>query len=173
MLLLFLAILLVILSLILSYLAARERQKTGIPAGKVIYVDASQWGRVEKPLFNPVLRLAGKPDYLVKTGGEVIPVEVKSRQSPRQPHDSHIYQLGAYCLLVEYEFGKRPSHGILHYSNKSFKIDYTREFEKKIKSLIHEIQVEESGKPPPRSHQDGRRCEHCGFHSSCDQSLGI
>ena len=104
----FLAILLVAIAIVFFVLASRQRQKAGIPAGRVIYTDASQWGKVEKPLYDPVLRITGKPDYLVKVGDQVIPVEVKSRRAPRAPHDSHIYQLATYCLLVKHEFGTRP-----------------------------------------------------------------
>ena len=74
----FLAILLVAIAIVFFVLASRQRQKAGIPAGRVIYTDASQWGKVEKPLYDPVLRITGKPDYLVKVGDQVIPVEVKS-----------------------------------------------------------------------------------------------
>lgn len=170
---LILAIFLSILAVALFILADREKQKAGLPSGKVIYVDASQWGKVEKPLYDPTLRLTGKPDYLVKQGKQIIPVEVKSRNAPHSPHDSHVYQLGAYCLLVAREYGNRPSHGILHYRDKSFSIDFTREFENKLKATIRELQVSESKTPLDRSHQDGRRCQQCGFRSICDQSLRI
>lgn len=168
-----LALLLAVLAVVLFFLASSERRKAGIPSGKVIYIDASQMGKVEKPLYDPGLRLAGKPDYLVKQGKKVIPVEVKSRRSPPTPYDSHIFQLGAYCLLVEHEYGYRPSHGILHYSNKSFSIEFTREFEQTLKSTIHEIQTSESKIPLDRSHQDARRCQNCGYRTSCDQALRI
>jgi CRISPR-associated exonuclease Cas4 len=170
---LFLAIILAILAVVLFFLAFKARQNAGLPSGKIIYTDASQWGKVEKPLYDPNLRLTGKPDYLVKQGQQVIPVEVKSRHAPQAPHDSHIYQLGAYCLLVEHEYKQRPSHGILHYSDKSFSIDFTREFEKTLKATIREIQGCVSKEPLERSHQDGRRCVHCGYRSTCDQSLRI
>jgi CRISPR-associated exonuclease Cas4 len=170
---LYLAIILVITALLLFLLAARERRKLGIPAGKVIYVDASSWDKVEKPLYDADLHLTGKPDYLVKQGNKIVPVEVKSRNAPRSPHDSHVYQLGAYCLLVEREFKQRPSHGILHYSNKTYAIDYTRDFENNIKDTIREMQTHMSKEPLNRSHQDEKRCQHCGYRSICDQSLRL
>lgn len=170
---LLIAIVLAILSVIVFYVASVERRKAGIPTGKVIYIDASQWGKVERPLYDPKIRLAGKPDYLVKKGKQVIPVEVKSRHAPQTPHDSHIYQLGAYCLLVESEFKRRPHHGILRYRDKTFAIDFTRDFEKVLKSTILEMQTKDDHKPLDRSHGDGRRCQHCGYRSICDQALGI
>jgi CRISPR-associated exonuclease Cas4 len=170
---LFIIVFLLVIAIIFFVLASRQRRKAGIPAGRVIYTDASQWGKVEKPLYDPKLRLTGKPDYLVKQGSLVIPVEVKSRRSPPVPHDSHIYQLAAYCLLVEHEYKTRPSYGILHYHDKSFAIDFTSELESSTQAVIHEMQARSSRTQVDRSHEDARRCQHCGYRSVCDQSLRI
>lgn len=69
--------LLVGFAIVFFILASRQRKQAGIPAGRVIYSDASQWGKVERPLYDPKLRLTGKPDYLMKQGNQLIPVEVK------------------------------------------------------------------------------------------------
>jgi CRISPR-associated exonuclease Cas4 len=170
---LYLAILFCITAVVLFYLAARQRRQAGIPGGRVIYIDTNQWGKVEKPLYDPELRLTGKPDYLVKQGKLVIPIEVKSRQAPRVPYDSHIYQLVAYCLLVAREYGTRPPHGIIHYANKNFAIDFTAELEGEVQSIIQEMQGRTNHSPVDRSHDDGKRCQHCGYRSICDQALRI
>jgi CRISPR-associated exonuclease Cas4 len=170
---LFIVILLVVMGIVFFVLAARQRRQAGIPSGRIIYADASQWGKVEKPLYDPDLRLTGKPDYLVKMGKQVIPVEVKSRRAPRAPHDSHIYQLAAYCLLVLHEFSTRPTHGILHYANKTFAIDFTPDLEASINAVIHDMQGRTARSRVDRSHEDGRRCKNCGYRSVCDQSLRI
>ena len=65
---LYLAILFGVIAMVLFFLAARQRRQAGIPGGRVIYIDTNQWGKVEKPLYDPELRLTGKPDYLVKQG---------------------------------------------------------------------------------------------------------
>jgi hypothetical protein len=106
--------------------------------GQVIYIDASQW-EGQKPFYDPELRLTGKPDYLVEHGNQVIPVEVKSRRAPQSPYDSHIYQLAAYCLLVEHAFGIRPSQGFIHYADRTFEIEYTHALEASIKGIIQEM----------------------------------
>ena len=54
-----------------------------------------------------------------------IPVEVKTGRTPAAPHDAHIFQLAVYCLLVEKTYGKRPSHGIIHYPSRDFEVDFT------------------------------------------------
>ena len=66
----------------------------------MIYTDTRGWSAVEKPLYDPVIGLTGRPDYLVKKGKDIIPVEVKTSRTPEAPYDSHIFQLAAYCLLV-------------------------------------------------------------------------
>jgi CRISPR-associated exonuclease Cas4 len=170
---LILAALLAALAVALFIFAWRQRKKSGIPTGKVIYIDASRWGKVEKPLYDPGLHLAGRPDYLVQQGDKVIPVEVKSRRAPATPHDSHIFQLGAYCLLVKHQFGNRPSHGILHYRDKTFSIDFTREFEQAVRLTIRQMQEKDQKEPLERSHQEPSRCTGCGYKSICDQSLRI
>jgi CRISPR-associated exonuclease Cas4 len=160
-----------LLALLLFWLSGRQRQKSGLPGGRVIYADTSRWGKVEKPLYDAVLGLTGKPDYLVDQGDEIIPVEVKSRRIDQAPYDAHIYQLGAYCMLVEHIYGKRPRYGILHYSNRTFAIDYTHELETAVMQVINTMQAQR--KEAPRSHESPQRCIRCGFRSICDQALRI
>jgi CRISPR-associated exonuclease Cas4 len=169
----YLSILFLAIALLLFILAYRQRRQAGLPAGRIIYSDASQWGIVEKPLFDPDLRLAGKPDYLVRHGHQIIPIEVKSRRAPQVPYDSHIYQLAAYNLLVEKEYGLRPAYGMLHYSDKTFAIDFTKPLEALVKVTIQEMQDQTNRDQVNRSHQEGKRCLHCGYRSICDQALRI
>ena len=163
----------VICAVIIFLLAIRQRRKAGIPYGKLIYADSSQWMNVEKPLFDGKLRLTGKPDYLVKQGKSIIPVEVKSGRSPHQPHAWHIYQLAAYCLLTEHEYGIRPPHGILHYADRTFAVNFTTTLESTTLATIREMQKRASQIQIERSHYDSNRCLHCGYRSRCDQALRI
>ena len=169
----YLSILFLLVAIILFIVVARQNRQAGLPAGRVIYADTNRWGKVEKPLFDPILRLTGKPDYLVKQGDQVIPIEVKSRSSPQAPYDSHIYQLAAYCLLVQHEYGTRPKYGIIHYSNHTFAIDFTATLEDSIKATIREMQERTSHALTDRSHDNPHSCRHCGYRSICDQSLRI
>ncbi len=169
----YLSIILCIISISLFIVLSIYRRRTGLPAGRVIYSDASQWTKVEKPLYSPDLGLTGSPDYLVRQGRQIVPVEVKSRPSPQQPYDSHIYQLVAYCLLVQHEYGIKPDHGILHYSDKNFAIDFTPALEAAVVATLREMQVPARRSGLDRSHQEERRCTHCGYRSICDQALRI
>jgi len=160
-----------LLGIILLWISGRQRQSTGLPTGRVIYSDHDQWGKVETPLYDPTFNLTGKPDYLIEQDDVIIPVEVKSGRVKTAPYDSHIYQLAAYCLLIQQSFGKRPPLGILHYSNRDIAIDYTPELEQTIIDLLREIRSQERRQGINRSHQSENRCSHCGYNAICDQTL--
>src|SRR3990172_6771100 len=168
---LLLAFLLILGALLLLWAAARQRRSAGLPGGRIIYTDTNRWDRLEKPLYDPALEITGKPDYLVEQGGTLIPVEVKSRRISRAPYDSHVYQLAAYCLLVQRVFGKRPPYGILQYANRTFAIDYTPELERALLDVLTEMRSQERRRDVERSHNSPQRCARCGFRSVCDQAL--
>ena len=167
----YLALFFFILALIFFWRSDRQRKEAGLPGGRIIYTDTHGWGKVEKPLFYTALELTGKPDYLVQQNGKIIPVEVKSGRAPEAPYDSHIYQLAAYCLLVEKTYHTRPPYGIIHYENRDFAIDYTHELEEALIDLLVEMKRDEHKKDVPRSHEQAGRCAKCGFRKHCDQSL--
>jgi CRISPR-associated exonuclease Cas4 len=167
----FFAALLFLFALWLFWIVHRRQRASGLPGGRVIYTDTRAWGKLEEPLYDPTLGLAGKPDYLVEQRGATIPVEVKSGKVGQEPHDSHIFQLAAYCLLVERTMGKRPPYGILHYPNRTYAIDYTPQLEQALLDLINEIRSYGDRKEAERSHDSPGRCMHCGYRSICDQVL--
>lgn len=149
----------------------RQRKASGLPSVRVIYMDTANWRKPEKPLYDPILGLVGRPDYLVEQGNMIIPVEVKSRPAPLAPYDSHIYQLMAYCLLVERTFGRRPAYGILHYADMDFAIEYTPEREQALLDLLAEMQRDHLRTSLPRSHEEPARCLRCGFREICEARL--
>lgn len=169
---LYFAFALLCLAFIFFWQSDRQRKAAGLPGGRVIYTDTHGWNKLEKPLYYAALDLAGKPDYLIEKNGQIIPVEVKSGRAPDAPYDSHIYQLASYCLLVEKTYAKRPPYGIIHYENRDFAVDYTRELESSLLDLLSEMKRDERRKEIPRSHEQASRCKRCGFRDVCDQRLG-
>lgn len=167
----YIILLLFILAIVFFWRSDRQRKAAGLPGGRVIYTDTRGWGKLEKPLFYAALELTGKPDYLVEQNGELIPVEVKSGRAPEAPYDSHIFQLASYCLLVDKTYGKRPPYGIIHYENRDFAVDYTRELESALLELLADMKEDDVKKQVPRSHEQASRCARCGFRNVCDQSL--
>ncbi len=169
---LYLSLALLLLALFLFWQSSRQRQEAGLPGGRVIYTDTRAWGApLEKPLFSKELSLTGKPDYLVQQKGQIIPVEVKSGRAPEAPYDSHIYQLAAYCLLVEKTYGKRPPYGIIHYPTRDFAVDYTPALESALLDLLAEMHRDENRAEVNCSHAEPARCIRCGFRKVCEQRL--
>jgi CRISPR-associated exonuclease Cas4 len=168
---LYTALFLFLLALVLLWLSSRQRKEAGLPGGRIIYTDTRAWGEVEKPLYDAQLGLTGKPDYLVEQNGQIIPVEVKLGKAPDAPYDSHIYQIAAYCLLVQHGMGKRPPYGILHYSDRDFAVDYTPELESNLLDVLAEMRRDEVRSGVARSHEVPARCHRCGYRDLCDQKL--
>jgi CRISPR-associated exonuclease Cas4 len=156
---------------ILFFISGRQRRASGLPGGRVIYTDTRAWGKVEKPLFDKDISLTGKPDYLIEQNGKIIPVEVKTGRTPESPYDSHIFQVAAYCLLIEKTYGKRPAYGIIHYPGRDFAVDYTPDLENALLDLIADMRINERRSEVSRSHEDEQRCRRCGFRQVCDQRL--
>jgi CRISPR-associated exonuclease Cas4 len=164
-------IILILIALVFFWQASRMQKASGLPGGRIIYADTRQWSPVKEPLYDAALGLTGRPDYLVERDGQVIPVEVKSSRIGDAPYDAHIYQLAAYCRLVQAVFDKRPAYGILHYPNRTFAIDYTPDLEEALLDLIDQIREADRRKEVDRSHENGARCRGCGFRSTCDQKI--
>ncbi|HEX8993234.1 MAG TPA: CRISPR-associated protein Cas4 [Anaerolineales bacterium] len=168
-----LPLLLLLVGLVLLWQSSRQRKQAGLPGGRVIYTDTRAWGALDKPLYDHDLGLTGKPDYLVEHEGQLVPVEVKTGRTPEAPYDSHIFQVAAYCLLVEKTYGKRPAYGIIHYPHRDFAVDYTAELESALLEQLAEMRRDEVRHNVPRSHEEPMRCRSCGFRKVCDQRLNV
>jgi CRISPR-associated exonuclease Cas4 len=166
-----LALILLVFAVILFWLSGLLKKGTGLPSIQVAYQDTLHGEALHKPLFDKKLCLTGRPDYLVREKGEMIPVEVKMRKAPGHPFDSHIMQLAAYCKLVEVEYGKRPSYGIIKYSDRSFNVPYTEKLEAQLLELMKDIRLEEQFNDVHRSHDHIGRCQNCGYSEICEEKL--
>ena len=164
-------LILFLLALIFFWQSNRQQKSAGLPGGRVIYPDTRAWGKLEKPLYYPALALTGKPDYLIEKNGQIIPVEVKSGRAPEAPYDSHIFQLASYCLLVEKTYGTRPPYGIIHYENRDFAVDYTKELENTLIELLGDMRQDAIRGNRSRSHEQPSRCKRCGYRDVCEESL--
>ncbi|MCB2213957.1 CRISPR-associated protein Cas4 [bacterium] len=168
-----LALGLILVALLVLWLANRQKRATGLPEGQVVSADMGRWQPEGPVLYDRRLGLAGKPDYIVDHGGVPVPVEVKSGRTPKQPYQSHILQLAAYCYLVEATSGQQPPYGVLRYPRNTFKIPYTPELREELLTTLAEIrQAESQPSAVDRLHHAPARCAACGFRSVCDQRLG-
>ena len=150
----------------------RARSIAGLPAGQVIYSDTSRWQRAERPLFSHRHQLTGKPDYVVREGRAIIPIEVKSSRAPASgPREGHILQLAAYCLLVEEMDGIRPAYGLIQYADQTFRVDNTPELARALLSTLDAMRRDMTRGESHRSHNDAARCRRCGVRAACEEKL--
>lgn len=147
-----LALLFVIIALILLILLFRQKKSFGILGVKNrIYQDTKQTPGFN--IYSKSLPLVGKPDYLIKDGKYIIPVEIKDSNAPRGQYQNNVMQLMAYCLLVEEHYGIRPPGGFIQYRNAEMKFAYTKEAEKSVRLIVEEIlQCKKSNKEPHCTH---------------------
>jgi len=166
----YLVLALLALGLLLLWLARRTRRAAGLPAGRVVAQDTLGPRRAGESLYDPVLDLAGRPDYLVEQGERLIPIEIKSGRSHAGPRPSHRLQLAAYCRLVESVYARRPPYGILQYADQTYAIAYTRDLEAELTETLADLRADLDG-ALDRSHESPERCRACGFREGCDQAL--
>lgn len=156
--------------ILLLLLARRGARSTGLPAGRIITIDTSGLEPPGRAMFDTSLGLTGRPDYLLRKGRGLIPVEVKSGSVPSAPYGSHILQLGAYLVLAWSQNGRRPPFGVLAYDGTAFQIPFTPGLEADVRRSIARMRTS-LGQPVKRSHHAPERCAGCGFGEICDQSL--
>jgi CRISPR/Cas system-associated exonuclease Cas4 (RecB family) len=165
-----LAISLLVLGLLSLWLARRMRRAAGLPTGRVVAQDTLGPRRAGESLYDPVLDLAGRPDYLIEQRERLIPIEIKSGRSHAGPRPSHRLQLAAYCRLVESVYARRPPYGILQYADQAYAIPYTRELEEELAQTLAGLRAD-LDRALDRSHESPERCRACGFRDHCDQAL--
>ena len=133
------AIIVIVLGLLYLLFLLREQKNLGSLGGSVVALDNGENNGLL--LSSTSVPLVGKPDYLIKQGSVVLPVEVKTGKTPVAPHRNHIVQLIAYCLLVEENFGVAPLKGVIRYPEKEFEVPYTEKAKEKLQKLVGEILV--------------------------------
>ncbi len=173
------AILIFLLAALLLWWGHTEKVRSGLPLGKLVTVDLHDNQTPQKPLFSKHYHLVGMPDYLIRQGKQWIPFEVKTVSDFRAPYEGHIFQLLAYCLLVEENYGIRPPYGYLQYRSRSLgkdggvtiQIEFNSQMSEKLLFLLARMRQAEQQENIPRSHQEPARCRSCGYSSICDQRL--
>jgi len=152
--------------------ARAVRQESGLPAGRVTYADTGAWRRCERPFFSRRYRLTGRPDYLVDSAAGIVPVEVKSGRTPRQPYPAHVLQLAAYCVLVEEQEGRTPPYGIIKYAGRAFDVPFTPELRASVVAMLESMRLDLRASDVGPDHDDPRRCRGCGYRDECGQCIG-
>ena len=161
-----------LLAVLVWFSANQKLARSGIPEGRIVSQDAGRGHKVHRPLVSLRYGLVGKPDYLIETRHGFVPVEIKSRNSPRAgPSDSDLAQLTAYCVLVEEVTGSAPPHGIVKYADRQWRIDYIPRAHGDVLQVIEKIRESRQSQPIHRSHNQPARCRACGFKNVCDERI--
>lgn len=101
----------------------------------VVSLMASQMARKRLGVPRRFKRV-GKPDFIVRTIGGIIPFESKSTRAPAKgPYESQIAQLAAYCVLLEDQTGVAPAYGLIKYSDRTLKVTYTDDLRNRLGPL--------------------------------------
>lgn len=167
-----LPLILIALAVALLWSSRKQHKATGLPEGPIEAADMGQWQPNSRVLYDPRLHLAGKPDYLVRQNGVLIPVEIKTGRTPTRPYDSHVFQLAAYGHLVTVATGTTPPKGVLVYPEKTFEIAFTPDLQASLEETLTEMQAHLRGETVARSHASATRCTACGYREICDQRIG-
>lgn len=112
--------------------------------------------------------IAGKPDYVINDNNSFYPVEYKSGVYD-SIRDNHVFQLAAYCHLVEESFGVFVPFGVIVYSDeKSFRVPFDPkirfEFEEVLKEMRYLLRTDKIF----RNHDNKHKCLNCSFKEFCD-----
>jgi len=147
--------------------------RTGLPTRSILYADVGRTFPQSAPLISRRYRLSGRPDYLVRVKEGVAPVELKSNRSPSsgQPYDGHLFQLAAYCLLVEDVYRVSVPYGLVRYEDRSIRVDYTPSLRASLLALLDEMRTVERDKECHINHNQPSKCRSCGFRQGCGESL--
>ena len=160
---------LILLSLLIKIKAKKLKFDNKIQQGKIIYSDLNI---PEKSYFSKRYRIAGKPDYIIKKNGQYIPVELKSGNH-LNAKKNHIYQLLAYCQLIEDNYNCYTPYGVLVYidTSKQFKINFDPKRRFQLESIIKEMRKSITGDIIKRNHNEIQRCIKCSMRQYCNQKI--
>jgi len=162
-----LALFFLALAVVLLRQSRRERAVSGLPQGRVVYVDSRSWRKPPEPLLAPDYGLVGRPDYLLREGRITVPVESKPTRHAEEPYAADVLQLAAYCLLVEETYGRPPPYGLLVYSEYTFEIPFDDGLRQALLETLDEMRQAEERGNVRRSHDEPARCARCGMRLHC------
>ncbi len=131
--------------------------------------------RHDKPLRSERLNLSGQPDQLLRLrSGAIIPVDKKLRPKTKRRYHGFRLQLGAYLLLVEEEFGRRPPYGKLVIGGRTHWIRNTDALRWRTRHALETLRRMQVHLDTPVGGVAKRKvCKHCGFRDHCEQGQHV
>jgi CRISPR-associated exonuclease Cas4 len=163
----FIALVLVLLGVgIVAWgLRALSIRRAELKWGTLTAIDAGRPATLRSERY----RIQGRPDALRQSrDGTTIPIEIKSRTSPRSgPTRSHTVQVWAYCLLVEEATRRSPPFGLLRYSDTEYRIPWDAAARAEVLRIRQELAQAYDGRATPSP----GKCAHCAWVRSCDARI--
>ncbi|HYK93907.1 MAG TPA: PD-(D/E)XK nuclease family protein [Thermoplasmata archaeon] len=163
-----LGVLAVALVALLLSIRALGRLRRDRRRGALVSVDVD---RPRSPMRASSIGLVGRPDELRRLpDGRVVPVELKSRSSPRRgPPPSHRLQVEAYCFLVEESTGRSPPHGVLRYGDGiEWTVAWNPAARARVVSAVGAVRRRYGGEAAPAP----AKCARCVWYPVCDARAG-
>jgi CRISPR-associated exonuclease Cas4 len=159
---------LILISKILRIKADDVKRTHKIQDGTITYMDLDA---PAKPFFSKKYRISGKPDYIVKKEKRYLPVELKTG-SYDAPQKNHIFQLAAYCQLIEDNYGIFVPYGVLVYSDGyQFNIPFDPRIRFELEGTINDMrQVIKTGKIKTNM-KDSFKCKNCSMREYCSTKI--
>jgi CRISPR-associated exonuclease Cas4 len=122
-------------------------------------------------LESSALGLRGVLDYLITTEQEQIPVDYKfGRSNKGSVYLNHKYQLAAYALLVEEEYGTTVRRGYIHYSKDRInaRIEMTDDLRRRTLKIIGKIKEIVEDEIEPVGTKMRAKCTDCEYLRFCE-----
>ena len=159
---------LIVVSKIMQIKVDNIKKTHKIQDGKITYADLDS---PAKPFFSKKYRISGKPDYIVKKDKRYLPVELKTGRHDSPPKN-HIFQLAAYCQLIEENFGVFVPYGILVYSNGyQFNIPFDPKIRFELESTINEMKRAIKTGKINTNVKDPFKCNGCSMRNYCNAKI--
>lgn len=116
--------------------------------------------------------LVGKPDCVTKHDDVLIPIEFKSGDVPPTAWDNDVAQIGAYALLMESAYGRRPPRGIIQYANGQHPVIFTDSLmAERVLEPLRQLRSAAAGAEVGRSHNNRNKCASCFEREGCPAAL--
>ena len=134
----------------------------GLGPGETIALD-------DLTLFSERLKLAGRPDRIVRQGKALIPEEWKSS---KRVSEGHRLQLGTYFLLIEEGYGVRPPFGgVVLGDGSRVKVKNTERLRSKVLGIAERIREHRATiREEIAVRQPAAKCRACGQRANCSQA---
>lgn len=117
-----------------------------------------------------LLNLSGKIDRVEIYPEQLIPIEIKSGNPPKEgAWENHKVQLAAYAMLLEDKFSIKVPEGIIHYVDADQKVNIAINpfLRDRVKELLESVKLLLSSKDIPGIAENKNKCAVCGLREKC------